>query len=172
LVPVDFSRCSFEGLKYAVQFARNFAAKVILLHVIDIAPTLTADRFGLYEVSRYASLFEAEARKRMPSFLRPAKVSGVRFETKVVRGRSAGTIGAVAKECQADLIILATHGRTGLGRVLLGSTAEVVVRYAPCPVLVVPSHPMERKKRLGAKINQSKPTGQRRGAGARQRSER
>ena len=151
LAPHDFSACSVEGLKYAVRFARKFGAKLVVLHVVDVTPTLGADGLGVFELTRYTEVAQAEAERKMPMFLRWMKSTGVKFESKVVQGRSADAICVAAKKHHADLIITATHGRTGLSHVLVGSTAEVVVRYAPCPVLVVPSHPVARKKRLQSK---------------------
>ena len=155
LVPVDFSVCSLGGLKYAIQLANKFAAKIIVLHVVDVGPALGADGYGGYELSRYGELAQGQAERKMPSFLRSVKFGGIKFETKVVIGRSVDAICVAAKKYEVDTVVIATHGRTGLKHMLIGSTAEVVVRYAPCPVLVVPSHPVERRKRLKAMAAQS-----------------
>lgn len=162
LAPVDFSVCSLGGLKHAVQLANKFAARIIVLHVVDVGPVLGADGYGAYELSRYRELAQAEAEKKMVSFLRSVKFGGVKFNAEVVVGRSVDAICAAAKKFNVDAIVTATHGRTGLKHVLIGSTAEVVMRYAPCPVLVVPSHPMERRKRLKVMATESNRPGRRR----------
>lgn len=158
LVPIDFSRCSLGGLRDAIQFAGKFAARIIVLHAVEVGPLLGADGYGAYEISRYGELAKAAAEKRMPAFLQNVKFGGVDFETQVVIGRPVDAICFAAQEKGADLIVTATHGRTGLSHILIGSTAEVVVRHAPCPVLVVPSHPVERRKRLQSILKRTEPS--------------
>jgi nucleotide-binding universal stress UspA family protein len=157
LVPIDFSRCSLGGLRYAIQFAEIFSARIIVLHALEIGPLLGADGYGANEMFRYGELAKAGAEKKMRSFLRTVKFGRVEFETQIVIGRPVDAICDVGNEKGADLIVTATHGRTGLSHMLIGSTAEVVVRHAPCPVLVVPSHPGERRKRLQSIARRAEP---------------
>ncbi len=140
LVPIDFSECSVRALDYALAFAEQFAAKIILLHVVEPAvypenylaapATLQEVQENLLQVGR-DHLAELN-RKRV----------GHRSEAELlVRiGRAHSEIPDTAKAMGADLIVIGTHGHTGLKHVLLGSTAERVVRYASCPVLTV-RHP-------------------------------
>lgn len=140
LVPVDFSETSKKALEYAVAFAMQFRAKLILLHVIQpvafpaelgYVPTELAD-FG--ETATKAALQKLQALCRE----HPQQLGGEQAVERVVRqGTPWHEIATAAKESAADLIIIATHGHTGLKHVLLGSTTERVVRHAPCPVLVV-----------------------------------
>ena len=139
VVPVDFSDCSLAGLEYALWFGRKFGAKIVVLHVIT--PVVTGDAVTTYEISKYMEATHADAEEQMRRFVRKATRGSFSGETAVVTGFATGRICAFAKDMQADLIITATHGRTGIRHVLIGSTAESVVRHAPCPVLVVPSHP-------------------------------
>jgi universal stress protein A len=136
LVPTDFSDCSKKALRYAIAFARQFQAELILLHVVPAGSPVGAD-FGLYE----APILEADLRaggQQELAALCQREIRGEVLATPLVRtGRAAPEIVAAAKDSQIDLIILATHGRTGLQHVLLGSTTEEVVRHAPCPVLTV-----------------------------------
>lgn len=135
LVPVDFSACSEKALKYAITFARQFGAELALLHVVHPYPPMP--EMGPVDVE---SLMDAH--EQMESFQRTVgKV--VPCKTSVRTGIAHSEIIATAKELGADLIVISTHGRTGLEHVLLGSTAEKVVRHAGCPVLVVRQHQHE-----------------------------
>ncbi len=80
---------------------------------------------------------EDSAERELPKLAECEECAGLEVEEVIVHGEAASEIVRVAKDRQVDLIILSSHGRTGLGRILFGSTAEAVVRHAPCPVLVV-----------------------------------
>ena len=151
LAPVDFSECSRVGLHYAIQFADQFAASIVVLHVVDFGPTLAADGYAMYDLSKYREMACADAEWQMRQFIRSAKFGGVKFRTVIVAAPSVMGICEVARKEEADVIITATHGRAGFKHVLIGSTAEVVVRHAPCPVLVVPSHPEVRTAHLSSR---------------------
>jgi nucleotide-binding universal stress UspA family protein len=155
LVPVDFSSCSLEGLKYAVGFADSVAARVIVLNVVNVGPLLTGDGYAMYDMSSYRKFTIKQAESEMKKFLHNVKFGPVKVETLVDEGPPIAVITRIAEEKKADLIVTATHGRTGFDHLLIGSTAEAVVRHAPCSVLVVPSHPQERVKHLG-KMNRGK----------------
>jgi universal stress protein A len=133
LVPLDFSEASNKALGYAVPFARQFDSKIILLHVIEPLPypvDLTYVPLGeTLPVEPLKERLENLARERVPpELLGQCRVEmGIAFEV----------ITDVARELSVDLIIVTTHGYTGLKRVFLGSTAERIVRHAPCPVLTV-----------------------------------
>ena len=160
LAPVDFSECSRAGLRYAVQFADKFAASIVVLHVVDFGPTLTADGYAMYDLTKYREMACADAEWQMRQFVRTAKFGGVKFKTVIVAAPSVMGICEVARKEEADVIITATHGRTGFKHVLIGSTAEVVVRHAPCPVLVVPSLPEVRTAHLTGRKNAVSRAGQ------------
>ena len=133
LVPIDFSDCAKKALRYAIPLAKDYEAALTLLYVV---PT----HHGEYGDIDYAIL-EAEMRAGSEKELSTLAVDEVRGEVPadtLVRTGSPGLeIIEVAKSLSADLIVISTHGRTGLKHVLLGSIAEAVVRRAPCPVLVV-----------------------------------
>lgn len=153
LVPVDFSDCSLGGLNYAIGFAKQLAARMILLHVVDLRPLLATDGYAMYDMSACENAFMQSAQEEMRAFVRRAKFGGVPFQTMVLAGASVGCICKVARSEEVDLIITATHGRTGLSHLMIGSTAELTVRYAPCATLTVPSHPQVRL----AKISKPRP---------------
>lgn len=135
LVPTDFSEYSKKALKYAVSVAEQFGAKITLLHVIEPAVT--------YPDAGYPVLVESDrimpaARAVADQICEEENCNPQLFrETLVQEGIPYQEITNTAKTLKADLIVIATHGRTGLAHVLLGSTTERVVRHAPCPVLVV-----------------------------------
>jgi universal stress protein A len=134
LVPIDFSDCSKKALRYAVPLAKQHGATVTLLHVV---------RTPIYPGDEYVDFapIEADIRKgaeKELASLAIEEIPGTVKETTVIRNGSP-TLEIIdsAKALAADLIVISTHGRTGLKHVLLGSVAEHVVREAPCPVLVV-----------------------------------
>ncbi len=144
LVPTDFSPASALALDAAAILARQFDAAMVLLYVYD--PTLLSP---LYAVPGAGSLLEAAPRtvefeeRALAELqaLRDAHLGGLpRVEIAVAQHASAADgICAHARNVEADLIVLSTHGRTGLAHMLIGSVAEKVVRHAPCPVLTLRS---------------------------------
>lgn len=148
LVPVDFSQSSFQALEYAVEFAERVVAKLIVFHAVHFGYAFTADGYGMCDLSVLTETARKGAERQMEKFLRLAKFRGVKFETAVKVGPPVSEICAFAEQRDVDLIITATHGRTGFKHLLIGSVAEQVVRYARRPVLVVPSYPEVRAARL------------------------
>ena len=146
LVPVDFSECSFAGLTYAVRFAREVGARIIVLHVADLGPVMMTTACGDFDSATYTEAARRRCGKQMLAFLKRVDFDGVRVDMCPVAGYCPAAIHQAAAKQRADLIILSTHGRTGLRRAFLGSVAEGTVRAAACPVLVVPSFASTRKK--------------------------
>jgi nucleotide-binding universal stress UspA family protein len=134
LHPTDFSDHSAVAAGLAAALARDYGARLVVLHVAHMAPPLTGE--GMAVVS--PAEIRAEAVDRLNAL--PTPRPDVRSERRVELGDPVTEILRVAGELPADLIVLGTHGRTGLGRLLMGSVAEQVVRRATCPVLTV-SHP-------------------------------
>jgi nucleotide-binding universal stress UspA family protein len=129
LVPVDFSDCSIKALQYAIPFAKQFHAELSLLYVVQ--------RYAqIPEMARVDVESAQDGEKRLEE-LRRSVLNAVPVKTFLRTGEADAEIISLAKESGIDLIIISTHGRTGLAHVLLGSTAERIVRRAPCPVLVV-----------------------------------
>src|SRR5688572_19526592 len=140
LVPVDFSDCSKKALQYAVPLAQPHQAAITLLYVLA-PPPYNPGEFGVVFGTMNYPLIEtdmrAAAEEKLNAFAE-TEVAGEIQKQSVVRIGSAGAeIIALAREIPADLIVISTHGRSGIKHVLLGSVAEDVVRRAPCPVLVV-----------------------------------
>jgi nucleotide-binding universal stress UspA family protein len=142
LVPIDFSSCSRKALQYAIPLAKEFGAALTLLHVVHVnyaaGPEFGAMDFPLIEADLRKSAEEELAK------LGAAEVQGrVVFACLVRSGLEVIEIVGAAKKLESDLIVISTHGRTGLKHVFMGSVAENVVRLAPCPVLVVREHEHE-----------------------------
>ena len=137
LVPLDFSAHSMKALSYARLFAAQFGATVVLLHVSE--PVVYGTDFGYAPVPPTTLEHDCEEaeRGRLEGVAEKERAAGVNIEVAQRVGRPHLEIVDAARELKADLILVTTHGYTGLKHVLLGSTAELVVRHAPCPVLVV-----------------------------------
>ncbi len=139
LVPIDFSEHSKNALKYAIPYAVQFQAHLDLLYVVE--PTIYPADFSFGQVG-FPNI-EEELRKRGTEELRALVDNEVRkrvpADATVRTGKPFYEIHEFAKEKDIDLIIIATHGHTGVEHILFGSTVEKVVRKSPCPVLVVPS---------------------------------
>ena len=145
LVPVDFSNCSRDGLRYAIGFAKEFGAKIILLHATYLGYIYSTEGKAIYDIPGLQKAARKKAERRMRELTRLVQLGGVRFEAVFTEGSPALDICAFAKDHGIDLIITSTHGLTGFQHVLIGSIAESVVRHARCSVLVVPSHPGSRE---------------------------
>ena len=143
LVPLDFSPPSQQALMFASQWATHFGADVFLLHVIEPAPV--AGNFGTLPPATDRREDTDQAKAAMEELGNAEFDARIPVTAMVRNGPAFDQIAAVAHEVQADLIIMATHGRTGLKRVLLGSTTERVARHAPCPVLILRRRPRPEK---------------------------
>lgn len=136
LVPIDFSGCSKQALQYAIPLARQFGARLLLVYVMP-ANYFIGSEFGPVDFPVPEGEWRAQSQQELEALARREIGEEVAFDALVLQGQPAHEIAAAAAEHQASLIVLSTHGRTGLRHVLVGSVAENVVRYAPCPVLVV-----------------------------------
>ncbi|MET0211506.1 MAG: universal stress protein [Vicinamibacterales bacterium] len=139
LVPVDFSPHAEYAFTYATRLAERFGAKLALLYVVDDSFVTGGWSSEIY-VPNVPELMEnliADADRRLATLKASAAALGLTAETAVIRGRPAHAIVEHAKNGGFDLIVMGTHGRTGVSHVVMGSVAERVLRKAPCPVLTV-----------------------------------
>ena len=139
LVPVDFSPHAEYAFTYATTLAERFGAKLVLLYVVDDSFVTGGWSSEIY-VPNVPELMEnliADADRRLATLKASAAALGLTAETAVIRGRPAHAIVEHAKNGGFDLIVMGTHGRTGVSHVVMGSVAERVLRKAPCPVLTV-----------------------------------
>jgi nucleotide-binding universal stress UspA family protein len=148
LLPTDFSGCANFALPYAAAIARAANATVICLNVVEpIVPAVgysgMAETMPIAEMSEQ---MEDSAERELPDVMNCEDLRGLTVEEVIGHGDAAAEIVRVADEHEVDLIVISSHGRTGLGRIIFGSTAEAVVRHARCPVLVVKPPPDEEEE--------------------------
>ena len=135
LVPLDFSETSQKALVYAVKFAEQFGAKITLLSVIE--PFVSPD-FAAFPLVMEPEKVMRATKDRLDTLIKKVGLPAPLIEKTLVRhGSPFLEITEAARTLKVDMIILTTHGHSGLKHVFLGSTAERVVRHAPCPVFVV-----------------------------------
>jgi len=138
LVPYDFSAYSQRAFAWAVHFARQWQCPIDLLHVVPLvtsaSPLLTSGAFNLVNIQEN---LQADAEASLSQMVAGADTHPVDVRPQVLIGEPFHEICRVAEASKCDLVVMGSHGRTGLSHVFLGSVAERVVRHAPCPVLVV-----------------------------------
>ncbi|MDG2212538.1 MAG: universal stress protein [Verrucomicrobiota bacterium] len=133
LVPIDYSSNSEKAVRYACRFAEEFEATISALYVVPYEPPLVAA--GLVPVGTVS--YGKEWKKTLTRWGKQIIPDEYRGDFLVRQGNVSREICDTAKQVDADLVVISTHGETGFQHVLLGSTAERVVQRAPCPVLVV-----------------------------------
>lgn len=125
--PTDFSHASDAALSYTASLARDMKATLLITHVEEPLPAYVGESY--YGIP---SPPNPEVRRMLEAVKPPA---GVNYEHRLLSGDPAEEIVRLAAEEHADMIVMSTHGRTGISRLLMGSVAELVVRRAACPVL-------------------------------------
>jgi nucleotide-binding universal stress UspA family protein len=144
LVPTDFSATADAALEYACALATRLGASLELLHVIDeeyLGGTLASELY-VPEAANLRETLRQEGEQLLSELVTSRNRDHLAIDTAVVVGRSFRTIVDEAVATKADLIVMGTHGRTGIAHLLLGSVAERVVRTAACPVLTVRERPL------------------------------
>ncbi len=139
LVPADFSLCSQRAFHLACALARDYGARLVLLHVATPPPFVTPGEMqrAMESPTGYRAVLENQLRQRYAANL------GAGIEYRVIEGEPVSEIVYAAQQLSCDAIVIGTHGRTGLDRLLMGSIAEKIVRTAPCPVVAVKAPPAE-----------------------------
>ena len=141
LCPTDFSEPSVCGLKMANEFALKFGSEIILLNVHRPVPHLPQPRIDSadlnFDMSEYEQRVAEEAKANLARFGASILDDSITPRLEIRMGRPAKQILAYAEEEKVGAIFIATHGRTGLAHMVFGSVAEMVVRYAQCPVLTI-----------------------------------
>jgi universal stress protein A len=136
LVPVDFSEESKHAFEYARWLAAQFGSTVDLLHVVSLPPFMGTELL-LAGPGREQKALDKWIREQVGEQMEEFVPAGIEVERRFVIGSAAEGIVDTAKSEGYDLIVMGTHGRTGLGHLLLGSVAQRVLQHAPCPVLTV-----------------------------------
>ena len=140
LCPMDFDENSNHALEQACELAHHFKAAIVLVHAVPLIA-----QFG--EVPLPIDLYQDQQKAALAKLneIADQKLQGIEYQTVVYAGDVAGSILRAVDKFQPDLLVLATHGRTGLAHLVLGSVAEAIVRRANCPVLTI------RAGKLGAR---------------------
>jgi nucleotide-binding universal stress UspA family protein len=144
LCPTDFSDHSEDAFQVACALARDYGARLIVLHVLYAVKPPGADGDAEQGGSPWPEDYQDSLREKLARLR--SSYPAVRLEHRLREGGAAEEILSMADEYRCDLIVMGTHGRTGLDRVLMGSVAEEVLRRARCPVLAV-KHPPARQPR-------------------------
>ncbi|HTU17796.1 MAG TPA: universal stress protein [Gemmataceae bacterium] len=144
LHPTDFSEHSEFAFRLACALARDYNARLVLLHVLP--PPLVIYAGGPVPAETWPSVEEAKERLHQLE----GQARRVRVESQVLEGDPVDMILRAAEETHSDVIVMGTHGRTALSRLLLGSVAESVLRRSPCPVLT--AKPLAAQSKLGEDI--------------------
>lgn len=134
----DYSAASARALDEAVNLARQNRAELLLVHVLEPMPYAAGEEFGGAEL--YLKLEDAtrrEAQASMDKLLRRLRRSNVKAKSLLLRGSAHEQIVKAARSRRADMIVIGTHGRTGLSKLFMGSVAAKVVSTATCPVITV-----------------------------------
>jgi nucleotide-binding universal stress UspA family protein len=142
LCPTDFSQPSLEAVKMAKDWAVYFSAELLLIHVVSPAPVIpVGPDFVIPDLMVPEQGMESTAEKYLEDLKIKFGLKAIKVRSQVLIGNAADVIVHTAREEQVDIIIIATHGRTGLNRLLFGSVAEKTVRLADCPVLTISGQP-------------------------------
>jgi nucleotide-binding universal stress UspA family protein len=137
LVPSDFSEYAEHAFTWALGLAEKWGAKVLVIHAAPLFSHLAyPESVYMVDLAKMEQEIVADAEKRLQEFVAKKGASTVTVDTRAVLGDPFWEICQIAEREHADLIVMGSHGRTGLAHVFLGSVAERVVRHAPCPVLV------------------------------------
>jgi len=140
LVPIDGSPTSSRGLRESISFAKTQKARLQLVHVIDLHNAMLAGLSSGDTVRDLAAALNERGRSLLEKAAARVRQSGLRCETVLLEsltGPAAEPIVRQARKWHADLIVIGTHGRRGLKRLVMGSDAEQIVRNAPAPVMLV-----------------------------------
>jgi nucleotide-binding universal stress UspA family protein len=141
LVPIDFSEHSKKTIEYATQLAALSHGSIKILHVLQMPENLAAFYEGIYieqeVINTHVERVKRKANDQLSLVTEQILAKGLNAQPALRVGNPYEEIVSAAKEMGADLIVIGSHGHGGLGRLLLGSTAERVLQYAPCAVLVV-----------------------------------
>ena len=140
LVPIDFSDCSQQVVDEAAAIARSRGSTLVLMHIPEAPNGLSGSALISPDGSKsqtVASYLRQSAETRLAAFVQRAEAKGTAARALVRSGEIAETIVGVAEDLAVGMIVMGTHGRTGIARVLLGSVAEAVTRHASCPVTTV-----------------------------------
>ncbi|MBU4445959.1 MAG: universal stress protein [Candidatus Marinimicrobia bacterium] len=136
LCPIDFSEHSLKALKIADEMAKTFHAEIFLVNIIPPIPSVpTPPHPFVFDIPKYQDSLEINSKKSLDDIAKKHVSSGIKVHQIISCGDPAQEIIKIADENDVNLIVVATHGRTGLKHMIFGSVAEKIIRHASCPVL-------------------------------------
>jgi nucleotide-binding universal stress UspA family protein len=140
LYPTDFSKLSYEALKVACEFAKQFFAELYIMHVVPMVPAVTAftPSSREFNVPLYQENLETNTKEKILKLVEDNVPKEIPTKVIVASGNSGDEIVRFAAEEKVDVIVIASHGESGGHHYVVGCVAEKVVRHAKCPVLTVP----------------------------------
>jgi nucleotide-binding universal stress UspA family protein len=140
ICPTDFSEAAAGALVAARRFAERYSSEILLVHVVaDVTPLeYDVNTPRTFQLGNYREALMDQAQKQMEELRTARFPAGAKIRATALVGDAAREITALAEAEEADLIVMATHGRSGFARLVLGSITEKVVRTAACPVMVIP----------------------------------
>ena len=137
LCPTDFSGPACTCVRTASELAEHFGAELVLVNIVPAVPSVPSDPNYVFKIPEYERYLHADAEAHLKKVREELVSKNVKVRTQVGHGSAADEIVLIAKVEGVDLIVISTHGSTGLERLVFGSVAEKVVRLAECPVLTV-----------------------------------
>lgn len=135
LLPLDGSKFSEESLPYAIELAEKFEAEILLVWALH--PIVIMSDYGAASYQAIATMEESEAKNYLAQQKKALKEKGLTVESRIIEGPVADAIIDLSGQEAVDLIVMSTHGRSGLSRWVYGSVATKVLQHAPCPVFLV-----------------------------------
>lgn len=150
LCPTDFSDPAYEALKAAAGLAMDYAAELLVMHVVESLPAVPLsleDPQPAYYIQEYEKEMEAAARKRLEGLVKRVIFAKIRVRPLVRTGQPAVQIVELAEKNRTDLIVIATHGLTGWRQFFFGSVTERVIKLATKPVLIIQTKPPARTRK-------------------------
>jgi universal stress protein A len=144
LCPTDFSGPACTCIRTASELAEHFGAELLLVNVVPALPSVPPDPNYVFKIPEYERYLHADAEAQLNKAREEMVSKNVKVRTQVGHGSAAEEIVLIAKTEGADLIVISTHGSTGIERWVFGSVAEKVVRLAECPVLTVRQEASQR----------------------------
>ena len=145
LCPTDFSDPAAKALKVAAEMALDYSSELLVVNVVEPIPTVSAaDTFPLNYLRQYLSEAESVSKKRLQELITKLVPAKIKVHPVILTGQAALQIVDLADKKKVDLIIIATHGQTGLKRFVFGSVTEKILRLTSRPVLIIQSPPKKR----------------------------
>ncbi len=137
LCPTDFSEPAGLALNHAAELAAHFGAELYLVNVVPVLPALPNDPGYVFNAEEFQRALDASAKRELERLAAKLRDRSPRIHVLLEHGDPGEEIARIAGREHADLIVMSTHGRSGVQHLLLGSVAEKVIRIAPCAVLIV-----------------------------------